>query len=66
MEAFYYAFGDDDVFVITDLPDDVAAASLALTVAASGAVGLKTTVLITPETVDEAVARTVNYRPPGG
>ena len=30
-----------------------------------GAVTMKTTVLIDPETVDAAVKRTVNYRPPG-
>ncbi len=66
MEAFYYAFGEDDVFVIVDLPDDASASAIALTVAASGAVSLKTTVLVTPETVDEAVKKAVSYRPPGG
>ena len=40
------------------------AASLAIN--ASGAVNLKTTVLITPEEVDEAVKKSVPYRPPGG
>ncbi len=66
MEAFYYAFGEDDVYVIADLPDDAAASALSLAVGASGAVGVKTTVLDTPETVDEAVKKAVSYRPPGG
>ena len=38
VEAFYYAFGETDAFVVIDVPDNVAASSLALTVAASGVV----------------------------
>ena len=65
VEAFYYAFGNDDVYVIVDAPSnaDIAAASMA--VGASGAVGLKTTVLLTPEEIDEAAKKSVAYRPPG-
>jgi uncharacterized protein with GYD domain len=65
MEGFYYAFGDDDVFVICDVPDNVTAAAIAMAVNASGAVSIKTTVLMTPEEVDQATKKTVNYRPPG-
>ena len=65
MEAFYYAYGQDDVIAIADLPDSVTATAIALTIGASGAVNLKTTVLVTPEEVDEAVTKSVNYRPPG-
>ncbi len=65
LEAFYYAFGESDVYVIADLPDEAAAIATSLVVGASGAGSVKTTVLITPETVDEAVGRTVDYRPPG-
>ena len=67
MEAFYYAFGDEDIYVIADLPDDASATAVSIAVGAAGTTGgLKTTVLVTPETVDEAVKKTVNYRPPGG
>jgi uncharacterized protein with GYD domain len=66
LESFYFAFGDRDAFVIQDLPDDEAAAAAAMTVNASGAAVVKTTVLLTPEQVDEAAKRTVEYRPPGG
>ncbi len=66
LEAFYYAFGDADVFVIADLPDHASASAASLTINASGAITVKTTVLITPEEVDEATRKTVNYRPPGG
>ena len=65
LETLYYAFGETDVFAILDLPDNASMAALALTVAASGAVTIKTTVLITPEEVDGAVKKSPNYRAPG-
>jgi uncharacterized protein with GYD domain len=65
LEIFYYAFGDKDVFLIGELADNATAAALALKVNASGAAMCKTTVLITPEEIDEAVKKNVTYRPPG-
>ena len=65
LECFYYAFGDTDVFSIADLPDDEAAAAASLMGNASGGVTVKTTVLLTPEQIDEAADRAVTYRPPG-
>lgn len=65
VEALYYAFGETDVYVILDLPDNASAAAVALTVGASGAVTLKTSVLMTPEEVDEATKKSPSYRPPG-
>lgn len=65
LEAFYFAFGETDAFAIVDLPDSVSAAAAALAIAASGAVRVKTTVLITPEEMDQAAKKTVTYRPPG-
>jgi uncharacterized protein with GYD domain len=65
VEAFYYAFGETDAFVIVDVPDNATMAAAALTAAASGAVTVKTTVLMTPEEVDEAVKKSPSYRPPG-
>ena len=65
VEAFYYAFGEDDVYLIVDVPDHVTAAAASLAVAASGAVNIKTTVLLTPEEIDAAAKKTVAYRPPG-
>ena len=63
--AFYYAFGEGDVYAIAEFPDAIAAAALSLTVNASGAVQLRTTALITPEEVDAAAKKSVAYRPPG-
>jgi uncharacterized protein with GYD domain len=65
MEAFYFAFGSDDVFVIADLPDNKTAASVATTVSASGGATVETVVLLTPEDIDDAVKRGVDYRAPG-
>ncbi|WP_420449256.1 GYD domain-containing protein [Candidatus Palauibacter sp.] len=65
LEGFYYALGDDDLYLIADLPDETAALSLSLNIAAAGALTVAVTVLVDPETVDEAVARGVAYRPPG-
>jgi uncharacterized protein with GYD domain len=65
LEAFYYAFGTPDVFLIVDMPDMVTAAALSLAVNQSGAVHLKTHVLMTPEEMDQASKKSVNYRAPG-
>lgn len=65
VEAFYYAFGQADVFVIADLPDNVSAASAALTLGVTGAVTCKTTVLITPEEMDQATTKSSKYSAPG-
>jgi len=65
LEAFYYAFGDDDLIVIADVPDQVAVAALSLQTALGGAARSRTTVLLSPEQIDEAAKRNVSYRPPG-
>ncbi len=65
LEVFYNAFGGDDFFIIVDVPSSVDAVAVSLAVNASGAVKARTTVLITPEEVDQATKQTVNYRPPG-
>jgi len=65
IEAIYWAFGGDDFIGIVDLPNNAAAAALSLTVGASGAAGVTTTVLMTAGEVDEAVKLHPSYRPPG-
>jgi uncharacterized protein with GYD domain len=65
MECFYFAFGDEDVVTILEFPDNVSAAAVSMTVGASGLVNAKTTVLLTPEEVDEAGRKSVSYRGPG-
>jgi uncharacterized protein with GYD domain len=69
LESYYYAFGDPDLFVIMDLPDNVSASAGSLIANAAGTTKIKTTVLITLEEVDQATAlakkTTAAYRPPG-
>ena len=54
IESAYYAFGDHDIVLICEMPDNATAAALALAIGAGGTVAsYKTTVLLTPE---EAIA----------
>ena len=66
MEAFYFGFGGYDVYLIAELPDNISAAAIALTVGASGKATTNTVVLLTPEEIDAATKKSVTYRPPGG
>ena len=66
MESFYFGFGDNDVYVVAEMPDNESAAAVALAVNAAGLAATKTTVLLTPEEVDAAAQKSVGYRPPGG
>ena len=65
LEGFYFAFGDNDAYVISEGPDNATAAAISLAVISTGAARMKTTVLITPEEMDKAVKTPVDYRPPG-
>lgn len=66
LEVFYYMFGGDDSIVIADLPDHKTAAAIGLAVNAQGKAQIRTSVLLTPEEIDEAAKTQVDYRPPGG
>jgi uncharacterized protein with GYD domain len=65
MDAFYYALGDYDVFVVFDFPDNISVTTASMVVNASGASRVKMTVLLTPEEIDQATQRSVTYFPPG-
>jgi len=65
VEAYYFAFGGDDFYLIADLPGNAAAASAALTASSSGSLHVRTVVLLTPEEVDAATKLSPNYRAPG-
>jgi len=61
LEAFYFAFGEHDIYAIVDVPDNVTAAALSLGIGVSGVAGLKTTVLLTPEEIDQAAGKAQRY-----
>ena len=65
LETFYYAFGDYDVCGVADMPDNVSSVAFSMMVNASGVINAKTTVLLTPEEIDQATKKTFDYRPPG-
>ena len=65
VESMYFALGADDVVVIVEAPDNIAAAALSLAVGASGLVSVRTTPLLTVDEVDQALALPSKYRAPG-
>jgi len=65
LEAFYFAFGSDDLYAIVDAPDHASVAAASMAIYASGAAQVKTIVLLTPEEMDQATKKSVAYTPPG-
>lgn len=65
LKAMYYAFGDSDAYLIADFPDESSAAAFSLQVNAAGAISVNMTSIVSPEIVDDAVAKDVSYRKPG-
>ena len=65
LEAFYFAFGDSDAFVVIDAPDHASVAAASLAINASGAVRSRTVVLLTPEEIDQATKKGMTYQAPG-
>jgi uncharacterized protein with GYD domain len=66
LETFDFAFGTDDVYAISELPDNRTAAAVALTINGSGVASVRTVVLMTPEEVDAAGQVHADYQPPTG
>lgn len=69
LESLYFAFGEYDVIVLGEVPDDVSAAAVSLTAAASGAFKVfRTTPLMTAEEAMQAMRKagqaSATYRPP--
>jgi uncharacterized protein with GYD domain len=65
VEAFYFAYGDADAFLIVDFPDTASGIAVSLAVNASGVTRCSTIPLITPEEIDAACKKSVTYRAPG-
>ena len=56
LESLYFSFGGDDVYII----------ALSVAASASGLVSVTTTPLLTVDEMDEALAMSTGYVPPGG
>ncbi len=65
LDAFYFAYGETDVYIVADLPNTTASSALSMAVNAKGAVRMSMVPLISPEEFDAATKMAVNYRPPG-
>ncbi|MED5283994.1 MAG: GYD domain-containing protein [Chloroflexota bacterium] len=63
----YLAFGEDDLIIIVEAPDNETAAAMLIKVASSGAISnISTTVLIDPQDGVDAIKKAgdFNYTPP--
>jgi uncharacterized protein with GYD domain len=65
VESFYFAFGEYDLCIILDVPDNVSIAAASLAISAGGGFHSKTIVLLTPEEIDQATKKTTSYTAPG-
>lgn len=65
MELFDYALGEDDAYLVAEVPNVLDVAAISLTVAAGGGARITTTQLLTPEEIDAAAKRNTQYRAPG-
>ena len=65
LEAFYFALGEDDAYVIADVPDVTDVAAVNLAVASAGGARIRSVQLLTPAEMDEAAKKSVPYRAPG-
>jgi uncharacterized protein with GYD domain len=65
LEAMYFAFGDVDVYVIIDLPDNISAAAVWLATNRTGTITSKTVVLLTPEEMDQVSKKAIEFHMPG-
>ena len=63
--SFHFALGSDEWYSIVDLPDNAAAAAIALIGTASGTLRSRAIALITPEEMDAITAKAPDFRPPG-
>ena len=65
LEAFYFANGEQDFYIIVNLPDHVSSTAITLAGNNSGTFSIRAVALLTPEEMDEAVKMKVDFRPPG-
>ena len=65
LEAFYFSNGEQDFYIIVNLPDHVSSTAITLAGNVSGTFSIRAVALLTPAEMDEAVKRNVDFRPPG-
>ncbi|MEU2158977.1 GYD domain-containing protein [Streptomyces sp. NPDC019396] len=65
LEWMYYAIGSDDLYVVADMPDEASLVATSMAARATGAVTSRAVPLLSPEDMDAAVRKTVDFRAPG-
>lgn len=65
LDAMYYTFGDYDVVLIIEAPDNVTVAAVGLAACSTGLARTSSTPLLTVEETDQALKKSVQYRGPG-
>ena len=66
VDALYLTEENAELVMIVEFPDTVASTALLLAVSASGAfASIKATRLFSVEEIDQAIKKTVSWRPPG-
>ncbi|WP_328396246.1 GYD domain-containing protein [Streptomyces sp. NBC_00390] len=65
LEWMYFAFGDDDLYCVIDMPDEVSMVATSMTVRATGAVRSRAVPLLSVADIDAASKKSVEFRPPG-
>ena len=65
LEAFYFSFGENDFYIIVDLPDNVSTTAVTFAGNISGTFRINGVALLTAEELDEAIKKSVDFRPPG-
>jgi len=65
LESFYYSNGEQDFYIIVNLPDHVVSTAVTLIGNASGTFRIRAVPLLTPEEMDQAIKMKVDFRPPG-
>ena len=64
LESFYYSNGEQDFYIIVNLPDHVSSTAITLAGNVSGTFSIRAVALLTPEEMDKAVKMKVDFRPP--
>ena len=65
LESFHYSNGEQDFYIIVNLPNHVVATAVTLIGNASGTFNIRAVPLLTPEEMDQAVKLNVDFRAPG-
>lgn len=65
LEAMYFSFGDYDLVLIVDAPDNATLMSVGLSACSTGLARTSTIPLLTVEEADQAIKKSANYRGPG-